>query len=150
MAKEPDAPQEDGGGFLSFNLNDAKILTTVPPGEEYKLLIEAAEMKTSQKSGATYINCRASIVGHPESKAVFFPIFGVEADADDGQRARRESQLKEFCLAIGYDDPDGIHPDKLVGKEGYNVLGEEEYNGELINRVGRWVYSTADEEGGGF
>lgn len=145
---KPSPDTEETPSFLAVNLKDAKVLTTVPSGKEYKLNIEASEMKVGKNSGVQYIECRASIMDNPGSKNVFFPIFGPDPDADDAQRARYESDMKEMAEALNYTEPDGFHTKKLVGLSGWAILGEEEWAGQLKNTVQRWIGTGAGTSDG--
>jgi len=132
--------------FLSVNLKDAKELSLAENGE-YRLRIMAAEILKSQK-GNFYINCRAAIPSRPATEQLYFPLFFPPEDADEFQKERSDSDLKKFAKAFGYNNPQGIFPNELIGLEGFAILGTDTFEGRSKNVVERFVSSPVGAIGG--
>jgi hypothetical protein len=126
-------------------LDDAVELKTVKPGE-YKVRFLGATSGTN-KNGGAYYQARLEVADDPYIKDFTYYIGLPESYMDPKQMNNAKNNVKDFCLAFGYQPPTYIADFKalmdsgdLVGMETWAVLLEkdsDEYG--MQNSVKRFI-----------
>jgi len=122
--------------ILEINVQDVEELAAVPEGE-YELVIEELEVRKSAK-GMDMLVARLSIEGEDNAKQVFDYMIlpGQYDEPTKNQGAARK--IKRFCQAFNLPLVD-LDLESAVGARGWAILSEEEYVGEMNNKIRRYI-----------
>lgn len=123
--------------LLDINLNDVPDVEVLDPAE-YQVKVEGVEVKTSEKSGNSYINMRLVAIDEPNAEPIYHILMLPTAEDDDRTKNNRLRSIRDAFVAFDCDpsDPD---PDNLKGKVAWALVGQkqdEEYG--LRNTIRRF------------
>ena len=131
--------------IMDFNLDDIPDQKPVEDGE-YQLTITSAKYKESQEKGTPMIAISMNIEDHEDASTVFHNI--ILPVEDDPKANGKLRMIKQFCDAFSISQ-DTLKQciaeeeyEAIVGESGYAILNQEEYQGQVNNRVKRFVTSN--------
>jgi hypothetical protein len=125
--------------LLDLHLASVEDPVVLPGGEEYQLLVISAEVKPSKSSDRTILQVGFEVVDNPTAKTIFESMaFPTESDEKKTQYMMK-LRIKQFLQAIGIDPANPGDPESWKGETGWAFVKAEEYNGEPVNRVSRWI-----------
>jgi len=126
--------------LMDLALNDLPDRKPVPAGEQYRLLITKAEYVDNAAGDGKNIRVILEIADPPYPTENIFHYLALPKDSDDGIKVERKKRMiKEFLQAFDMDPAMPPEPIDWAGKEGWAILGVEEFEGVLSNRVKRLI-----------
>lgn len=107
----------------------------VAADEEYELRIIGVDPRENENG--PFVMVRLEVIGHDEALDINQYLGFPGADRDAKQNNRIIKRLKQFCDAFELPDPlaGTFTPEDWVGASGWAILAQEEYEGEMQNRV---------------
>lgn len=118
-------------GFIDIPLGDAVEKDILPEGQ-YELIIDNAEEREDGRG----INCRCSVDGEPNAKAIFHSIWFPDPDGDAEKRNNTLLFAKAFTDAFEIPTKaTGFNLEDFFGSRGRVKLTQEEYEGVTSNRI---------------
>lgn len=128
---------------LDFNLDDVPELEVLPDNTEAKLRVAGASLdEGTSKNGRAYkrISVRYDVVGEPNAKTVFHAVWLPTEDSEEKQRIATLNQYRDFLQAHDLPTSGPIDVDTdLPGAEAWAILGVDDYEGEEVNRIKKFV-----------
>jgi len=129
--------------MIDVDLGDAKPLKTLPDNQEVKLTIVKASLDESKSREGVYnlhlwLDCGQDDVDDIQQ---WIPVPNESWKSSDFKEWQKAvNRFKDFATACGFTPP--LETDRLIGLEGWAIIGQEEYNrnaGQYRNNVRGWV-----------
>lgn len=127
---------------LDYNLDDVPELEVLPDNTEAKLRIAGAKLNEGEKNGREWKNMsvRYEVVDEPEAKTIFHTVWLPSPDDDERSRIQTLDRYRKFLEAHDLPTSGPIDVDTdLPGAESWAILGIDDYEGEEVNRIKKFV-----------